>query len=275
MKGAIQCADIVTTVSPTYAKEILTPSASCGLSSINKANEYKIRGILNGIDYDFYNPETDKNLISNYSKDDIAGKKNCKTELQKELNLPEKDVPVISIISRLVEHKGLDLIIHGAERMLNSDIQLIVLGTGEHRYEEYFKALQGRYGDKVRALIQYNGALSRKIYAGSDLFLMPSKNEPCGLSQMIACRYGTLPIVRKVGGLADSIIDVGDDGFGFTFVDFSAESLLDGVRRAEEMYKDKDLWGKTVYTAMKTDFSWGASAKRYLEMYDELLSGKI
>ena len=275
MKGAIQCADIVSTVSPTYAKEILTPSASHGLDYINRANEYKMRGILNGIDYDFYNPETDTHIAANYSKKDISGKAKCKSELQSLLGLPEKDVPVISMISRLVEHKGLDLVTGGAERLLEKDVQLVILGTGEGRYENYFKSLASRYPDKVRALIQFNGALSRQIYAGSDIFLMPSKNEPCGLSQMIACRYGTLPIVRKVGGLADSIIDVGDNGFGFTFVDFSSESMLDSINRAVSMYNDKTKWEKTVCKAMKADFSWNASAKKYLEMYDELLKDKI
>ncbi len=275
MKGAIQCADIVSTVSPTYSKEILTPSASHGLDYINRANEYKMRGILNGIGYDFYNPETDSKIAANYSKKDIAGKAICKSELQKILGLPEKDVPIISMISRLVEHKGLDLVAGGMERLLQNDVQVVILGTGEERYENYFKSLAERYPDKVRALIQFNGVLSRQIYSGSDIFLMPSKNEPCGLSQMISCRYGTLPVVRKVGGLADSIIDVGDKGFGFTFVDFSSESMLEAIFRALEMYKDKALWEKTVCKAMRKDFSWNASAKKYLEMYDELLKDNI
>lgn len=275
MKGAIQCADIVSTVSPTYSKEILTPSASHGLDHINRANEYKMRGILNGIGYDFYDPETDSKIASNYSKKDISGKATCKLELQKILGLPEKDVPIISMISRLVEHKGLDLVAGGMERLLEKDVQVVILGTGEPRYEEYFKSLASRYPDKVRALIQFNGVLSRQIYSGSDIFLMPSKNEPCGLSQMISCRYGTLPVVRKVGGLADSIIDVGDKGFGFTFVDFNSESMLEAIYRALDMYNNKAVWEKTVCKAMRKDFSWNASAKKYLEMYDELLKDNI
>lgn len=275
MKGAIQCADIVSTVSPTYAKEILTPSAAHGLEHINKANEYKMTGILNGIDYDFYNPETDANLAANYNADNLEGKAKCKEALQDLLGLDKKDVPVIAMITRLVSHKGIDLLEKAFDRLLEKDVQIIVLGTGEFGYEEYFKDLERRHKFKVRALIQYNGALSRKIYAGADIFLMPSKNEPCGLSQMIAARYGTIPVVRKVGGLNDSITDVGDDGIGYTFITYDSTDMYMAINRAIDGYKNKEKWQQTVIKAMNTDFSWSKSADEYIKIYDRLLEDKI
>lgn len=272
MKGAIQCADIVSTVSPTYAKEIQFDDASCGLKSIINQNSYKLRGILNGIDTDFYNPKTDSKIYANFSVDDLSGKKKNKEELQKALGLPVKDAPIITMITRLVAHKGIDLVCGAFDELIKKDVQFVILGTGEGGYENYFREKERKYCDKVRALIEFNGTLSRKIYAAGDMFLMPSKNEPCGLSQMIACRYGNIPIVRKVGGLGDSIIDVGDNGYGYTFVEYNSIHMLDSISRAIIKYYSRDnSWDSVVKKAMEVDFTWDKSAEKYSEMYKELL----
>lgn len=270
MKGAIEMCDIVSTVSPTYANEIKYPFFAHGLDSIIRRNEHKLHGIMNGIDIDYYNPKTDKNLFANYSVSDMSGKAKCKSELQKMLGLPERsDVPIIAVISRLVSHKGLDLIKDTAERLLSNDVQLIILGKGEIGYENYFRYLSDSYNGKCRAIIAYNQDLSRKIYSGADLFLMPSKAEPCGLSQMIASRYGTVPIVRETGGLNDSIKAVyGDSGNGFTFHDYNSDDMLYVIKQAISLFKQKKEWGELVKRVMETDFSWKQQAKKYEEMYN-------
>ncbi|MEG9429591.1 MAG: glycogen synthase GlgA [Christensenellaceae bacterium] len=270
MKGAIEMTDIVSTVSPTYANEIKYPFFAHGLDAIIRRNERKLVGILNGIDIDYYNPKTDKSIFKNYSATDFSGKEVCKAELQKMLGLPErKDVPVIAVISRLVSHKGLDLIKDTAERILSEDVQLIVLGKGEIGYENYFRYIADAYQGKCSAIIAYNQDLSRKIYSGADLFLMPSKAEPCGLSQMIASRYGTVPIVRETGGLNDSIKAVyGDSGNGFTFHDYNSDDMLYVIRQALGLYRQKDKWNELVERVMKTDFSWKKQAELYEEMYE-------
>lgn len=271
MKGAIQCADIVSTVSPTYAKEILTDSASCGLKGIITANEYKLKGILNGIDTFFYNPSTDKKTFELYDENNLVNKKINKKRLQESLSLPVVDVPMIAMITRLVGHKGIDLICDVFEKLMEKDVQFVILGTGEEKYEDFFRSMERRYPNKVKALIEYNGTTSRRLYAGSDIFLMPSKNEPCGLSQMIASRYGSIPIVRRVGGLNDSIIDVGDNGFGYTFVDYNVNAMENSISRAVNDYNDKDKWNSIIIRAMTEDFSWDKSAVKYSNMYKELL----
>ncbi len=271
MKGAIEMTDIVSTVSPTYAGEIKYPFFAHGLDSVMRRNEHKLVGILNGIDTDYYNPKTDKSVFANYTVSDLTGKSVCKAELQKMLNLPErKDVPIIAVISRLVSHKGLDLIKDIAERLLTEDVQLVILGKGEIGYENYFRYIAESYKGKCAAVIAYNQDLSRKIYSGADMFLMPSKSEPCGLSQMIASRYGTVPIVRETGGLNDSIkAVVGDTGNGFTFHDYNSGDMLYVIKQAIEMYKDAAAWKKLVERVMKTDFSWKKSAEKYEEMYNK------
>ena len=270
MKGAIEMTDIVSTVSPTYAGEIKYPFFAHGLDPIIRRNERKLRGILNGIDIDYYNPETDKSIFVNYNVDNMSGKAVCKSELQKMLGLPErKDVPIIAVISRLVSHKGLDLIKNVAERLLNEDVQLVVLGKGEIGYENYFRYISDSYNGKCRAIIAYNQDLSRKIYSGADLFLMPSKAEPCGLSQMIASRYGTVPIVRETGGLNDSIKAVyGDSGNGFTFHNYNADDMLYVIKQAIALFNNKKEWDELVKRVMKMDFSWKQQAKKYEEMYN-------
>lgn len=274
MKGAIECADKVTTVSPSYAQEILDPWYSHGLDTILKARSWKLQGILNGIDVVNYNPETDKAIAANYSAEDWSNKKVDKEDLQKEMGLPVRaDVPVVGIVSRLVDHKGLDLVKAILEELLNTtDIQVVVLGSGDWQYESFFKDMAGKYPDKMGVRIGFVPALARKIYAGADLFLMPSKSEPCGLSQMVALRYGTVPIIRETGGLRDSITDSGDGkGNGFTFKSYNAHDMLYAIRRAVDAYNNKEYWPTLVQRALECDFSWGKSANEYIKMYNKLL----
>lgn len=269
MKGAIEMSDIVSTVSPSYANEIKYSFFAHGLEGIIKKNEHKLRGILNGIDVDYYNPETDKYLFANYSLSDMSGKKVCKAELQKMLSLPvREDVPIIAIISRLVGHKGLDLVKHTFETLLASDVQVVILGKGEKMYEDYFTNLANVYKGKCATIIAYNQDLSRKIYSGADIFLMPSKMEPCGLSQMIASRYGTVPIVRETGGLNDSIKAFnGESGNGFTFHDYNAYDMLHVIHEAIRTFNDKETWLKLMERVISVDFSWNNQAKQYEELY--------
>lgn len=275
MKGAIECADKVTTVSPSYADEILDPWYSHGLDSILNERRYKLSGILNGIDTVSYDPATDKCIKANFSADDVSGKKIDKEALQKEMGLPVKpSVPVIGMVTRLVSHKGLDLVKGILDELLaTSEMQLVVLGSGDYEYESYFRWIAEKYPDKVGLRIGFVPELARKIYAGADMFLMPSKSEPCGLSQMVALRYGTVPIVRETGGLRDSITDCGDGkGNGFTFKSYNAHDMLDAIRRALTLYYNGD-WNELVLRALNCDFSWGRSANAYIRLYKETLKG--
>ncbi len=274
MKGGIECADAVTTVSPSYANEILDPWYSHGLDTILRQRCYKLRGILNGIDVENYNPETDKDIFKNYDAENVRGKYVNKKELQKLLGLPEKsDTPVMGMVTRLVSHKGLDLCKAVLDELLETtDIQLVVLGSGDYQYEEFFRGLAERYPDKVGLCLGFIPDLARKIYAGADIFLMPSKSEPCGLSQMVALRYGTIPIVRETGGLRDSVKDSGDGvGNGFVFSSYNAHDMLHAIKRAVEGYNDKKGWPILVKRAMDSDNSWGKSANDYIKMYKEIL----
>ena len=268
MKGAIECCERFSTVSPTYAGEIKDPYYSHGLDPIIRRNEFKLCGILNGIDPDYYNPATDKSLFANYDADNVAPKAVCKEELQRMLNLPVKpETPIIAMITRLVSHKGLDLVKEVIEQVLRQDVQFVLLGTGDSTYENYFSDLARRYQGKVVSIISFNSDLSRKIYAGADLFLMPSKSEPCGLSQMIASRYGTVAIVRETGGLRDSITPYGAGGNGFTFRDYNAYDMLYVINEAIGVYHNKDEWKALQQKAMRTDFSWAKSATYYEGLY--------
>ena len=274
MKGGIECANKVTTVSNTYADEILDPWFSHGLDPILKERSYKLSGILNGIDTVNYDPETDKDIFYNYSAKDFAPKAKNKAALQELFGLPVKaDVPVMGIVSRLVAHKGLDLVKRVMWELLETtDVQLVVLGSGDWEYESFFKELAAAFPEKVGLRIGFIPDMARKIYAGSDLFLMPSKSEPCGLSQMVALRYGTVPIVRETGGLKDTITDSGDGkGNGFTFKSYDAYDMLDAIRRSLAAYADKDGWQKLVQRALKCDNSWGRSAREYIKLYEELM----
>ena len=271
MKGAIEMTDIVSTVSPTYAQEIKNSFFAHGLENIINRNAYKLNGILNGIDLDYYNPETDKCLFANYSVGDLSGKATCKAELQNMLSLPvREDVPIIAIISRLVSHKGLDLVCQVLENLLTQDVQVVILGKGEVAYENFFTHIAHTYKGKCATIVAFSQDLSRKIYSGADIFLMPSKMEPCGLSQMIASRYGTVPVVRETGGLNDSIkAYTGVKGNGFTFADYNAHDMLYVINEAVRTYKNKEVWKDVQNRAMTTDFSWGAQADEYIKLYDK------
>ena len=277
-KAAIECADKVSTVSPRYAEEIRTPEYSHGLHFALNANSHKICGILNGIDYNYYNPAKDAPLAKNYDRrNTISGKKENKLALQREYGLPERaDVPMLAIISRLAAHKGLDLVAEIAYDVVqNNDVQLVILGKGEEKFEKFFSQLESDHPDKVKALLTYDRDLSKKIYAACDIFVMPSKSEPCGLSQMIASRYGAVPVVRETGGLYDSIkgywVDNGEiKGNGFTFANYSSWELRDRIGAALSLYYDAPQFKKFVSKITGTDFSWSCSAEKYMEMYESL-----
>lgn len=274
MKGAIESANRVTTVSPTYAREILDPWFSYGLDPILKARVWKLSGILNGISVKSYDPKTDPDIYANYSPESLCGKSKNKSALQKRLGLKEdRNVPIIAMVTRMVSHKGLDLVMCALERIMNEqDVQFVILGSGDSKYEDFFDHMQGKYPGKLVFCHGFIPELSRKIYAGSDIFLMPSKNEPCGLSQMIALRYGAIPIVRETGGLKDSIIDSGNGkGNGFTFRNYEFMDMLNAILRAIEGYKNREGWEILVKRAMKCDNSWSRSADEYVNMYRNLL----
>ena len=274
VKGAVVSCDKFTTVSPSYAKEILSPEHSNGLHSIFKENEYKTVGIINGVDYDFYNPKTDKEVYKNFDADSFELKKENKLGLQKEFGLnQDENAAVLSIVTRMAKHKGLDLIKYCFEGFLNQNIQLIVTGNGDSEFENYFKYLENKYKGKVKVCLGYSNAIARKAYAGSDIFLMPSKSEPCGISQMIASRYGSVPVVRETGGLKDSIKDFGCEagGNGYTFARYNADDLAYSIGRALNDYKDQESWKEKIKKCMNTDFSWNVSAKEYVKLYEDLV----
>lgn len=274
LKGGIECANRVTTVSPTYAKEILDPWFAYGLEGILQERKWKIAGILNGIDRNVYNPETDEFLYANYTAEDLGGKAQNKLELQKRLGLEEDaDLPVVGMVTRMVAQKGLDLVEEVLDRLMReTGAQFVILGSGDWDYENYFKEAQSRYPGRLCACFGYIPELSHKIYAASDIFLMPSKSEPCGLAQMIALRYGTVPVVRETGGLKDSIRDSGDgEGNGFTFQSYNSGDLYGAVDRALKGYENKEGWNILVRRAMGCDYGWGRSANEYIRLYRDLI----
>ena len=273
MKGAIYAADYVTTVSPTYADELQYSFYAHGLEGVIADNRHKLRGILNGIDTEGYNPETDPLIYKTYSADDPSGKAENKRALQERLNLPAAaDVPLIGMVTRLVAHKGLDLVKYVLDELLQENLQVVILGSGDWAYENYFREVQGRYPQKFCYCAGFLPELARKIYAGADIFLMPSKSEPCGLSQMVACRYGTVPVVRETGGLKDSIRDCGDgEGMGFTFKTYNANDMLYAIRRSLGAYANKTDWPVLMDRCLRTDFSWGRSANEYIKLYRSLV----
>ncbi|NLT08624.1 MAG: glycogen synthase GlgA [Ruminococcus sp.] len=272
LKGAIETADKITTVSPSYAWEILDPWYAHGLDRILVTKQYKLRGILNGIDTELYDPSKDPEITKNFSARSISGKAECKCTLLEELNLDPGNEPVIGIVTRFVRHKGIDLIRCVFEEMIQMGFKFAVLGSGEKIYEDFFSEMAARYPGKVSVSLGFIPELSHRIYAGSDMFLMPSLSEPCGLAQMISMRYGTIPIVRETGGLRDTVRDNGGiDGNGFTFKTINANDMLDAVKRALRDYSDKKVWEALIKRAMKCDFSWSASADDYIKLYEELL----
>ena len=273
MKTGIMASDWVTTVSPTYSEEIQTPYYGHGLQNLLQQENAKLSGIINGIDY-AYNSETDTHLFKNYTLETFEDKVVNKTELQKMLNLPvNPDVPMIAMVTRLVDHKGMDLVAAVLNDILYDDVQFVVLGTGDWRYEELIKNAAAQFPNKVSANITFNSDLAQKIYAGADIFLMPSQSEPCGLAQMISMRYGTIPVVRETGGLKDTVepfISWEGTGNGFTFAAYNAHDMLHVIRQAEETYRNKEQWKVVTTNAMKTDFSWNGPAREYLALYRKL-----
>lgn len=273
-KGAIVCADYVTTVSPRYAEEIQDDYFARGLAPITRMYNFKLDGVINGIDTDLYSPSKDKSLPAKFSYRNIAGKAVCKAQLCARLGLEARDdVPVIAMISRLVEHKGFDLVMRVADELLYSDdVQFVLLGTGDRQTENFFRGLAYRHPGKAACVIDYDRELSKLIYAGADMFLMPSKREACGLAQMIASRYGTVPIVHEVGGLYDTIKPYGSDGNGFTFASYNAHDMLYVIREAEAVFRAREEWNALVKKIMKIDFSWQVPAKIYTELYDKIVA---
>ncbi len=273
MKAAFETADKISTVSPTYAWEILDPWYSHGLDRALVDKQYKLCGFLNGIDVELYNPKTDPLITQNFSSRGLKGKTECKKALLADLGLTEGDEPLMGIVTRFVSHKGIDLIKYVFEDMINLGYKFAVLGSGEKIYEDFFLEMASRYPDKVSVTVGFIPELARKIYSACDMFLMPSQSEPCGLAQMISLRYGTIPIVRETGGLKDSVKDAGDaDGNGFTFKSYNAHDMLGAVSRAKEAYDDKKRWKTIMTTGMKTDFSWDNSAQLYIGLYSELVN---
>lgn len=273
-KGALVCTDRISTVSQRYAEEIQTEYYSSGLHYVLHLYSGKISGIVNGIDVNYYNPSSDNVIASKFDAQSISGKAECKRVLQEMCGLEQNaDIPVVSMISRLASHKGFDLVKFILPEMLELGIQFVLLGTGEHELEEYFKTIQYRYPNQVKVFLEFNKDLSKKIYAGSDIFLMPSKSEPCGLSQMISSVYGAVPVVRETGGLYDTIKPYNEftgEGNGFTFANYNAHEMKDALGRAVSLFKDKEKWNALTKKVMEIDFSWRASAREYLRLYNDL-----
>lgn len=272
MLGALHYADAITTVSPTYANEIQTPEFGEGLDGVLRERSYALQGILNGIDVAAFDPATDKRIAANYTVDDRSGKAACKAKLQEELGLEVRDDrPLMVMVTRLTRQKGMDLVMYALDRILSGGVQVAVLGTGDRDYEDGLRYFQDKYPGTMAARIEFDPALSQRMYAAADIFLMPSKFEPCGLSQIIAMRYGTLPIVRETGGLKDTVIPYNEftgEGTGFSFTNFNGDEMGDAVFRAARLFWDnREAWNQLVTQAMSQDFSWTRSADKYLDLY--------
>jgi len=274
LKGAIQLADRVNTVSETYAREILDPYFSYGLDKILTVEQGKLRGILNGIDIVKFNPKTDPVIPVNYDLETFEDKVQNKLAFQKEMDLEvNADIPLIGMVTRLTHQKGIDLILQASEEILKTGAQLVILGTGDAHYESALRSLEHYRHDRVRSILLFSNEMSAKIYAASDLFLMPSKTEPCGLSQLISMRYGTVPVVHRVGGLRDTVIPfTGVEGNGFTFESFQAGDMMDAIYRAVTcFYQSPDEWKQIIKNNLQKDVSWEQSAKKYLDLYHEVV----
>ncbi|MBQ7352894.1 MAG: glycogen synthase GlgA [Clostridia bacterium] len=275
-KAAIVCTDKISTVSQRYADEIQSEYYSSGLHYVLHLYSGKLTGIVNGIDEEYYNPSKDKVLACNYNSADISGKKECKKMLQEMCGIEiNPEIPIVAMISRLASHKGFDLVKFILPEILDLGVQFVLLGTGEYELEEYFKTMQYRYPNKVKAFLEFNKDLSKKIYAGSDIFLMPSKSEPCGLSQMISSKYGSIPVVRETGGLYDTIKPYNmynGEGNGFTFANYNAHEMKEAIAKAVDLFKDQEKWSMLQKRVMDVDFSWNVSAKKYLDLYREIIN---
>ncbi|MBO5179748.1 MAG: glycogen synthase [Clostridia bacterium] len=272
-KAGLLYSDIITTVSKTYAQEIQTEKYGFGYEGIlrMKSEDKKLFGIVNGIDYQEFNPAIDDDIYMNFDVTTLNKKKENKKKLQEELGLPVKDIPVLAIISRIVQHKGVDILVESMNEILKQDVQFIVLGVGEQHYINRFKMLKERYEDKIIVKDIFDPILAKKIYAGSDIFMMPSMFEPCGLSQLISFRYGTIPVARRTGGLNDTVVGYlgnKEEGNGFTFWGSRTEDLIEVTNKAIQTYNDKDTWTSLVERAMTQDYSWSRSAKEYIKLYE-------
>lgn len=273
-KGAIVCADALSTVSPRYAWELTEEYYSSGLFHIVRGMRHKTSGILNGIDYDLYDPASDPGIASTFTPSDLAGKKKCTAELEDICGFGHSEAPIVAVVSRLAGHKGLDLVLRVFEELIaTTDLRFAILGTGDRKYEEFFRAMSERFPGRVHAHIGFDKSLAGKHYAGADMFLMPSKSEPCGLSQMIASRYGTVAIVRETGGLADTISPYNEyenSGNGFSFSAYNAHDMMNVIRYARSVYDDKPRWRGIMRRAMESDFSWNSSAEKYIALYESI-----
>jgi starch synthase len=277
MKGGLIFSDLLTTVSRTYAREIRTPAFGSGLEGVLEDRSPDLHGVVNGIDYEMWNPQKDPAIAHPYSAEDPEPKAVCRETLRRELGLEDGAGPVIGIIARLAEQKGMDLVLEALPGILAEGGQLVVLGSGDARFEEAFRAAAAAHRGQVAVRIGHDDELSRRIYAGSDAFLMPSRYEPCGLGQLIALRYGGAPIVRRTGGLADTVTEFDParrSGTGFVFDGFTPDALLDAVRRAASTYRQPPLWKALVRNAMAEDFSWDASAREYVTLYRKALRAR-
>ncbi len=277
LKAGLVYADVVTTVSRTYSREIQTPEYGHGLDGVLMDRSRDLYGILNGIDYGEWNPARDRNIPRTYSAERPAGKAVCKKELLSRLGLPDNGAPLIGMVTRLADQKGFDILTEALPEVMSLGAQLVILGTGDAKYARILSDAASRYHDRMRVVLQYNDGLAKNIYAGSDLFLMPSRYEPCGLGQMIALRYGTVPVVRKTGGLADTVTEYNartGRGTGFLFEDYSDTALVEGLRRALSVYAKADKWKRLMLSGMKQDFSWTQSAKEYIKVYRKALGKK-
>lgn len=272
MKAGLLYTDIITTVSPTYAQEIQTAEYGERLEGVLARRAARLRGILNGLDYDIWNPGADSHLAAPYKAEDLKGKAACKQALQARLKLAQAEAPIISLVSRLAAQKGFDLLEEILPQLLKMGVQLVVLGLGEQRYVDLFRNAAQTYPDQVSTNLEFNEELAHQIYAGSDMFLMPSRYEPCGLGQLISLRYGTVPLVRATGGLADTVQDFDPQtgqGNGFSFREYSPAALLAAISRALLSYRDKKVWPQLMKRGLKADFSWQASAAKYEQVYQE------
>jgi starch synthase len=277
LKGGALFSDALTTVSKKYADEIKTPEYGCGLDGVMREREKDLYGILNGADYREWNPETDPHIKRNYTSKDLGGKASCKQDLQEIYGLPlEGSVPLFGIVSRLVDQKGWDILVEVMEELMHLDLQLVVLGAGEQRYQEFLARLPAAHPEKIGAKIGYDNVLAHKIEAGADMFLMPSLYEPCGLNQIYSLKYGTIPVVRATGGLDDTVSDYNPltgRGNGFKFSAYSGPTLLETVKRAIAVYSHAKAWRRLMANAMASDFSWETSAAEYLALYQRLVKG--
>lgn len=273
LKGGIIFSDAVSTVSPTYAKEIMTAEFGCGLEGVLASRADGVKGITNGIDVAAWNPESDSNLPARYTAADLSGKQACKRALQRELGLPNRDVPLLGVIGRLTFQKGFDLLVDVIPELMSLDTQMVVLGTGDHHLEQQFIAVKARYPDRIGLHLGFDEGIAHRIEAGSDMLIMPSRYEPCGLSQLYSLRYGTVPIVRRTGGLADTVVPFRPStvksrcATGFHFIDASTDSLLSALLLSLHVCKERQTWQSLIHAGMQTDLSWDRSAKLYVDLY--------